>query len=91
MLELSKMTSPIYHGIPTSAYIPILKQHVDLQSTDLYFHDYYPELYQRFGILRDEMIVVMPQVLTVDPLVGTARLKYLEDAPLARVQPTTEA
>ena len=71
------MTAPIQHNICTGAYLPILKREIDIKETDILFHDNYPKVYKRFGITRDEMMVLMPQVMTVDILSGLDKLKYV--------------
>lgn len=71
------MTAPIQHNICCGAYLPLLKREVDLKDTFILFHDNYPLLYQRLGITRDEMMILMPQVMRVDPLSGLDMLKYV--------------
>ena len=76
------MTAPIQHNICCGAYLPILKREVDLKDTYILFQDNYPTQYKRFGISRDEMMVLMPQVMRVDVLAGLDNLKYVgEDSP----------
>lgn len=74
------MTAPVQHSIITGAYLPILKQKIDLRETNILFHDYYPELYEPLGIKRDEMMILMPQVMTVDILSGLDKLKYIGES-----------
>jgi hypothetical protein len=71
------MTAPVYNSIPIGGFIPILKRTISTQSTNLLLHDFYPEVFQRMGILRDEMIAVVKAYTTTDPLVGTAVLRYI--------------
>ena len=71
------MSCPVQHEIPVSAMLPILKRYIDLRQTRLQFHDNYPEVYQRFGIDRSEMMIVMPSVMSVDVLAGCDKLKYI--------------
>lgn len=73
------MTAPIQHNMPTGAYLPLLKRIVDIKETNIQFVDNYPTIYQRFGIKRDEMMVVMPQVMTCDILAGLDRLSYIDE------------
>lgn len=75
------MTVPVQHSIITGAYLPILKEEVDLRETNILFHDYYPELFEPLGIKRDEMMIVMPQVMTVDILSGLDKLHYVDEEP----------
>ena len=71
------MSCPIQHEIPTAAIVPLLKRIVNQRETNLLFHDYYPEIYKRFGIDRAEMMVVMPAVMGVDVLSACDKLKYI--------------
>lgn len=71
------MTAPIQHNICTGAYLPILKRIVDLKDTYILFQDNYSTIYKRFGITRDEMMILMPQVMRVDVLAGLDVLKYV--------------
>lgn len=71
------MTSPVNNSIMVAGMLPILKRTVSIQSTNLQLHDYFPEIYERFGITRDEMMAVMPAVLSTDPLTGTRPLRYI--------------
>ena len=71
------MTAPIQHNIITGAYLPIIKSEIDIKDTDILFKDNFPLMYERFGITRDEMMVLMPQVMTVDILSGIDKLKYI--------------
>lgn len=73
------MTAPIQHNIPTGGFLPILKRIVDVKETNIQFVDNYPKIYQRFGISRDEMMILMPQVMTVDILAGLDKLKYVDE------------
>ena len=69
----------MYNGIPIGGYIPLLKRTISNQSTNLLFHDYYPEIFERLGIYRHEMLAMMKAYTTTDPLVGTAVLRYLNE------------
>ena len=73
------MTAPIQHNIITGAYLPILKQQVDLKDTYITFQDNYPTIYKRFGVSRDELMVLMPQVMSVDVLSGLDKLNYVDE------------
>lgn len=57
--------------------MPLLKRSINLRETQLQFHDFYPEVYQRFGLDRSEMMIVMPGVMSVDVLSGCDKLKYI--------------
>jgi hypothetical protein len=66
------MTSnPLSHGICVGAFIPILKQTFNSLSTRLQWEDNYPIHFKRLGIRRDEMLILMPQLMGVDVLRGT--------------------
>ena len=78
-LFLTQMTAPIQHNICTGAYLPIIKREVDIKDTNILFQDMYPKMYERFGISRDEMMILMPQVMTVDVLAGLDKLKYVDE------------
>ena len=71
------MTAPIQHNLCTGAYLPILKRIVDLKDTYILFQDNYSTIYKRLGITRDEMMILMPQVMRVDVLSGLDALKYI--------------
>lgn len=71
------MSVPIQHNICTGAYLPLLKRIVNLRDTNILFQDYYPTIYKRLGITRDEMMILMPQVMSVDVLAGLDQLKYI--------------
>ena len=71
------MTAPVYNSIPIGGMMPLLKRTIDNTSTDLEFHDYYPEIFERMGILRDEMVAMSKAYLSTDPLVGVAKLRYI--------------
>ena len=72
-----KMTAPIQHNICCGAYLPILKRMVDPKDTYILFQDNYPTIYKRLGINRDEMMILMPQVMRVDVLSGLDSLSYV--------------
>jgi hypothetical protein len=74
------MACPINHGMPTGAILPSIKLENDLQNyeSNLLLQDYYYSYYKRYGILRDEMVVVMPSIMSSDILVGLQVLKYVE-------------
>ena len=73
------MTSPVQHNIITGAYLPILKREINQKETYLTYQDNYPTMYKRFGISRDEMMILMPQVMSVDILSGIDKLKYIDE------------
>jgi hypothetical protein len=80
LIEIN-MACPINHGIPTGAILPSIRMEPELQNyeSNLLLVDYYYKFYKRYGIMRDEMVVVMPSVMSSDILVGLMNLKYIED------------
>lgn len=76
------MSSAFNHGIQSSAFLPSIyndQEALDaLRISHLYFQDNYERIFKRYGIKRTEMLHVMPDLLKVDPLVGTEILPYLE-------------
>ena len=54
------MTTPIQHNIITGAYLPIIKREFNLKETYINFQDNYAKYFKRFGITRDEMMILMP-------------------------------
>jgi hypothetical protein len=75
-----KMACAINHGIPTGAILPSIRLESDLQNyeSNLLVLDYYHLYYRRYGLLRDEMVVVMPSIMSCDILVGLQILDYIE-------------
>lgn len=73
------MTAPVQHNIITGAYLPVLKRQFNLKETFISFQDNYPSVFKRFGITRDEMMILMPQVMSVDVLSGMDTLKYIDE------------
>ena len=73
------MSVPVQHNICTGAYLPILKRIINLRDTNILFEDKYPKIYRRLGITRDEMMILMPQVMGVDVLSGLDQLKYVDE------------
>lgn len=73
------MSVPVQHNICTGAYLPLLKRTINLRDTNILFKDYYPSIYQRLGISRDEMMILMPQVMSVDVLASLDQLKYVDE------------
>ena len=73
------MSAPVQHGICTGGYLPLLKRIVDLKDTYITFQDNFPTIYKRFGIKRDEMMIVMPQVMRADVLCGTEQCTYIDE------------
>lgn len=73
------MTTPVQHGIITGCYLPIIIREFNRRETNLTFKDNYPTFFKRFGITRDEMMVLMPQVMRVDVLSGLDTLEYVDE------------
>lgn len=73
------MTTPVQHGIITGCYLPIILREFNRRETNLTFTDNYIKMFKRFGITRDEMMILMPQVMRVDVLAGLESLEYVEE------------
>lgn len=69
----------MYNSFPIGGYIPLLKRTITTQSTNLLFHDFYPEIFERLGIKRHEMLAMVKAYTTTDPLTGTAVLQYIDE------------
>ena len=72
------MSAPVYNSIMVGAYRPYLNTKITNQGTNLLLHDYYPEVFQKLGIQRHEMLPVMKAYTSTDPLTGTAKLEYID-------------
>ena len=66
-------------GFPTAAFIPLLKQYPELFELKNELVDNYDAFYKHLGIFRDEMMLMMQAVTSVDVLSGTDNLKYAEN------------
>jgi hypothetical protein len=66
--------------MPTGGFIPALKLEPELKNyeSNLLLIDFYSKYYKRFGILRDEMMAVMPSMMISDVLTGLDDLDYVE-------------
>jgi hypothetical protein len=75
------MACPVNHCIPTGAILPSIKLVPDLQNyeNNILLQDFYSKYYRRYGVLRDEMMIVMPSVMMTDVLTGLDNLDYIED------------
>jgi hypothetical protein len=73
------MACPINHCIPTSAFLPAIKSILGLQNyqSNILLTDYFSKYSKKFGILRDEMIVVMSSVMLADALTKLDNLDYI--------------
>lgn len=71
------MTTPVQHCLITGGYLPIILREFDRKTTNLVFKDNFPTFFERFGITRDEMMILMPQVMSVDVLSGLETLRYV--------------
>lgn len=72
------MSSPINHGILTSAYTEYIKRKYDIKSNNILFKDYWYDLFRKLGISRQDMLIVMPFVLKVDVLTDVELLEPYE-------------
>lgn len=73
------MTCPMQHEFPVGGLVPIFRRFIDIKDTNVLFHDYYTDFYSRFGITRDEMMCIMPSVMSVDVLSACDKLKYVDE------------
>lgn len=73
------MTCPMQHEFPVGGLVPIFRRFIDTKDTNILFHDYYADFYARFGITRDEMMCIMPSVMSVDVLSANDRLLYIDE------------
>ena len=75
------MTSACSHCIQTLSIMPsaFIDKEVrkELRTPHIYFKDNYEKYFKRYGITRNEMMIVMPTLMTVDPLSGDTLLPYL--------------
>jgi hypothetical protein len=69
------MSSPISHGLLVGGLIPIARELYDYKKLNLGFYDYYTEIFSKLGITRDELMILMPMLMSVDVLTGTQKLK----------------
>ena len=67
-------------GFPTAAFIPFLKQHPELFELKNELIDNYDSFYKHLGIFRDEMMLMMQAITSVDVLSGTDDLKYASNS-----------
>ena len=76
------MANPMSHGIPVGAFIPAIKleksENLGIEEANIQFVDNYAKIYKKYGIRRDEMMILMPAVMRVDILSGTDKLDYIE-------------
>lgn len=74
------MASPYNHGIMTGSILPLI-YNSELNDIRLTAHkfltDYYDAYFKHFGFSRNEMMIVMPDIMRVDVLSGTHTSEYL--------------
>lgn len=71
------MSAPMSHGLCVGAMIPLLRESFDT-STRIQWEDNYEKIFKRLGIRRDEMMIIMNQIMTVDCLVGSTAARFME-------------
>lgn len=71
------MSCPMQHEMPVGGLTPIFRRYINVRESNILFHDYYTDFYKRFGITRDEMMRIMPTVMSVDVLSACDKLKYV--------------
>ena len=73
------MSCVINHGILTGAYTQYIHRKLDIRQSSLLFKDNWYDIFRPLGIERQDMMIVMPFIMTVDPLVGTEVLEPYEE------------
>lgn len=73
------MTCPMYHEIPVDAYLPLLKRMEGITDAKIAIEDKYDQIYKPLGITRDEMMIIMGRMMSVDVVVGTEKLRYIDE------------
>lgn len=73
------MSCPMQHEFPVGGLLPIFRRFIDRHETNVLFKDNYFTFFKRFGLTRDEMMCIMPTVMSVDVLTGCDRLKYIDE------------
>lgn len=71
------MSAPVSHNLIVGAYLPLVKRTLDMRHCYYNLQDNYTTYFKRLGIRRDEMMILMPQMMTVDILVGNKSLPYI--------------
>jgi len=71
------MVCPLNHLIPTGAFTAALTQEEkNIREINILFKDYYARIYKKYGITRDEMMILMPFVMHSDVLSGLDKYDY---------------
>lgn len=69
--------NPDWHGIPVGGMyyssFNLVNKHPELKPEDHY------KQWARYGLDREDMLVVYPQMLYVDPLIGDVSEDYIKD------------
>jgi hypothetical protein len=73
------MSLPLNHGLITGGYYPLLHRQISLLRSEVKFLDNYEKIFKRLQIDRHELLSIFPSIMNVDPLVGTAQLKYIDE------------
>lgn len=73
------MTCPMYHEIPVDAYLPLIKRMEGTTDAKIAIEDKYEQIYKPLGITRDEMMIIMGRMMSVDVVVGTEKLHYIDE------------
>lgn len=75
------MASPTNHGIQTGSILPLfynVPELIDIRlKSHMFYVDNYTKWFKHFGFTRDEMLIVMPDIMRVDVLSGTTTSEYL--------------
>lgn len=76
------MTSVYRQGLSIGSIIPSVYNDPEamkmLRTPNMFFVDNYEKLFKRYGFSRQEMMLVMGQLMRVDPLSGRDILEYVE-------------
>jgi hypothetical protein len=76
------MTSVYRQGLSIGSIIPSVYNDIEamkiLRTPNIFFVDNYEKLFKRYGFSRQEMMLVIGQLMKVDPLSGRDILEYVE-------------
>lgn len=74
------MTSTVIQNIPVKAITPSCFYY-KIRPGEIEFKDIYAEQIYKYGIFRDEMILLMGFLMQPDPLTGMDILRYVDETP----------
>ena len=77
------MATPYSKGLLTGSIITVVDHNEELWNivhrTHIIFHDFYETHFKKFGIEREEMMILMPDLMRVDSLSGDHNLSYIDN------------